>query len=293
MSSESQLLKNTIPSTYERRKNQTAKLDIINQDLISQTEKIQFLSKDINNIQEKVRHTREISKEYKKILKENDYLKNEINKMSKIFEKFEAENQKLQDLNKQQQARIDELEYHARKNGEIADERRANVESLKSKMEQIQRQDYQEKQIHVAENQKLKAEITSLRNILEQKSNQLISISKEFEGLRIANSETQGELKRVFSLKRDNERDAREFYTEMVRYKEMYEEQKAKNNILSRDIEENLVLFVAVNEDYQRTMVKLQELEASCVEQVKINNRLMDQINYEEVINYKGSGMVY
>lgn len=268
-------------------------MDNINQDLISQTEKIQYLSKDINNIQEKVRHTREISKEYKRILKENGYLKDEIKGMQRLFEKLEAENERLQNLSKQQQARIDELEYHNRKNGELVDEKRSDFEGLKTKMEEIQRQDYQEKQIYLAENQKLKSDLASLNNILEQKSTQLVILGKDLESAKIANTENESELKRIYSIKKNNEQEARQFYTEMVRFKEMYEEQKAKNNILARDIEENLVLFIGVNEDYQRVILKLQQLEANCEEQVKINNRLKDEINYDEVLNYKGTGIIY
>lgn len=285
--------KKKYPSDYERRRNQTALLDTINKDLVSQTEKIQYLSKDINQISQKVRHTREISKEYKAILKENLILKNEIKELKIIFEKFECKNKQLENLTKKMQLRIDELEYHLRKKTELANEKESNFQDLIKKFEEMEKEVFEEKGIYIKDNNELKNEIINLTQILEQKEKNILILSRDFESLELLNQKTTEELELSLKKAENNENTSKNFYFDLVKFKELYKEEKTKNNLLTRETQESLLLFKSMNEDYERVIHKLVDLESRCEEQVKINNRLRDRLNYEEVINYKGKGVEY
>lgn len=286
---------NTIkyPSNFERRKKQTALLDNINQDLISQTEKIQFLSKDINQISQKVRHTREISKEYKKVLNENEILKAHIIDLKKTFEKFECKNQELQNLVNKQQLRIDELEYHLRKKAEFADETEITLREMNEKYTELNSKNLEEREIYYEENKILKFELDKLNKILEEKERNITILKRDIESLRNLNEKITQDYEKNLLAKQNNEKESQQFYIEMIRLKDLFEEERTKNQFLTQERKESLILFETINEDYQRSLEKLSDLELRCEEQVKINNRLRDELNYDEVVNYKGNGIVY
>lgn len=272
-------------NTIQRKMRQTQLVQILDDDLKSQTEKMQDLGQDILQISQKVKATNIYIKEHGILTQQNHKLLSELAHYKKEnmdlktrqtiadsnLLKQESEIKLLQRQLIEEKARnedynesIQELTLRVRSETEVTN---TQISHLHSQIAHFQAQlSSKDDQIH-----DLKQELAV------QKNNFLEKISQE----KHENAQLRRTLdvsnKDISILNSKLEKGDQEILY-LKKFKLQYEEERAMSNCVSQNMRDNLELFVKMSQDYDLCLRKLSEMEGRIVKLTKDNNVLRETL---------------
>jgi len=263
---------NSQESDYARRREQTRMIASINSDLYSQTKKMQYLSNDLKEINQKVTNSRLLKNQLQKVENENYVLRQELQILKKNFSEKNMENMDLEKICKEQKISIEKLEFLLRSEKGLGRESTETIKNLTSKIIGMNEQ-----------NEDMENQLKNLlkKNILFEEENK--SLAYDLQRMKNLNIDLQGQNEKLLKIKINAENESKEFYSEYLEFKGLYENEKVKNLMNLENLEKNVNLLRTVNSDYERCILKLVDLEGKCDELVKVNNGLRDELMYRGI----------
>ena len=265
---------------FARRKLQADMIAQIDKDITSQADKMKYMSRNLSEISEKVKNSRMVSLELQRASKENSELRQELGNLNDYLKSLENENAVLNRQNKAKDREIEELREKLRNERVVARDSSKELKDLGVKF-----RDYQESESKL--NLSLRKEVIELTEELRKTeilNKELLlkaeRVEHELELSQTRNLRLEAQNEKIAKMKENAMNESSGYFSELRRYKELYETERTRAKLQKDEIEENLRLLKITNQDYERCILKLQELELRCEDQVKINNRLRDELNF-------------
>jgi hypothetical protein len=265
---------------YERRREQSKMIQNINEDLFSQTKKMQYLSNDLQEINQKIKRTRKVAEELQKVETENFQLREELKSLTEINCRIKADSIEQAKLAEIQKAEIEELKFLLRNEKIQSRDSNQSLKELTLRVKEFKEDERLKMGRLAEENADLNRQLKRLMTLNIELEEDNKKFKYDFERMKNLSIDLQGQNEKLLKIKVNAETESKEFYGEYLQFKGLYEEEKAKNNLNVRSVQENLDLLRVINRDYERCLKKLQDLEQHCEQLTKENNTLRDELQY-------------